>query len=213
MKVAASSLAPILRSDTQGRILARLFEDPDAEHTLTDLAHGAGTSFPTAQREINRALAAEIVTERRVGPARLVRANAVHPLFDALRQLLLATYGPPAVVAREFAGLDGARAVLLFGSWAARYAGQPGRAPNDVDVLVLGDADRDAVDDAAERAERQIGLPVQATVRSLAQWRKEQESFITEVKKRPLIPVLVDEQDAGLLGELDRLTGQHPVTR
>ena len=83
------------------------------------------------------------MTERRVGQARLIRANAAHPLFNALRQLLLATYGPPAVIVREFAGIDGARAVILFGSWAARYTGQRGRAPNDVDVLVLGDPERD----------------------------------------------------------------------
>ena len=213
MKVAASSLAPILRSDTQGRILARLFEDPDAEYTLTELAEGADTSFPTAQREINRAAEAGIVTERRVGPARLVRANAAHPLFGALRQLLVATYGPPAVIAREFTGIDGALAVILFGSWAARYAGDPGRAPNDVDVLVLGDPDRDAVDDAAERAEQQIGLPVQATVRSLDQWNRGRESFITEVKRRPLVPVLIDDQHPDLARELERLSSREPVAR
>jgi hypothetical protein len=57
-----------------------------------------------------------------------------------------------------------------------------GRAPNDIDVLVIGDADRDVVDDAAGRAERQIGLPVQATVRTRAQWETQRESFIREVR-------------------------------
>jgi len=214
MKVAASSLAPVLRSDTQGRILARLFDDPDTEYTVTELAEGAGTSFPTAQREINRAVEAGIAIERRVGQARLVRANAAHPLFGAMRQLLVATYGPPAVIGREFAHIDGALAVVLFGSWAARYAGDPGRAPNDIDVLVLGDPDRDAVDDAAERAERQIGLPVQATVRSLGQWNRGRESFITEVKRRPLVPVLVDEeQHPDLARELERLSTRDRVPR
>ena len=74
--------------------------------------------------------------------------------------------GPDAFVAEDFAGIEGAAAVLLFGSWAARYLGEPGRAPNDIDVLVIGEPDRDAVDDAAKRAERRIGLPVQATVRT-----------------------------------------------
>jgi predicted nucleotidyltransferase len=212
MKVAVPSLAPILRSDTQGRILARLFGDPEAEYTLTDLADGADTSFPTTQREVNRAEQAGIVTVRRVGPARLVRANSAHPLFKPLRQLLLATYGPPIVVARQFANIDGAAAVILFGSWAARYAGEAGRAPNDIDVLVLGEADRDAVDDAADRAEREIGLPVQATVRSLDQWRRARESFITEVKQRPLVPVLVDEGHPDLGRELQALPAKPEET-
>lgn len=83
---------------------------------------------------------------------------------------MLSTYGPPLIVAREFRDIAGARAVILFGLWAARYMGEPGRAPNDVDVLVIGSAGLDAVDGAAGRAERTIGLPVQATVRSRSQW-------------------------------------------
>lgn len=205
MKVPAPSLAPILRSDTQGRLLARLLADPEAEYTLTSLAEWAQTSFPTVLREINRAEQAGIVTVRNVGRARLARANTDHPLFGPLRALIVATYGPPAAVAREFAELKGAHAVVLFGSWAARYRGEPGRAPNDVDVLVIGSPDHDAVDDAAERSERQIGLPVQATVRSLGQWRASRESFIREVKSRPLVTVLVEDADADVSNELERL--------
>jgi hypothetical protein len=69
---------------------------------------------------------------------------------------------------------------------------------------VIGDPDHDVVDDAAERAEREIGLPVQATIRSLAQWAAAGEGFIREVKSRPLVPVLVDD-DPELRDELHRL--------
>lgn len=125
--------------------------------------------------------------------------------------MVLSTHGPPAVVAREFQGIDGAEAVLLFGSWAARYLGQPGRAPNDIDVLVIGSPDRDAVDDAAERAERTIRLPVQATVRTRAQWEVESESFIKEVRSRPLVLVLVANDDSPLATELTQLDGVRRV--
>jgi DNA-binding Lrp family transcriptional regulator len=195
MKVPASSLAPILRSDTQGRILARLLTDPTKSYSLSELVEWADTSMPTVQREVRRAEAAGVVKTEKVGPTRLARANPDHPLFDALRRIILATYGPPAVVAREFAHIDRADAVLLFGSWAARYLGQPGRAPNDVDVLVIGTPDRDDVDDAAERAERDIGLPVQATVRSPAQWSTDHDSFIREIRSRPLLVVLAHDLD------------------
>lgn len=195
MKAPPSSLAPILRSDTQGRILARLLTDPTKSYNLSELVEWVGSSMPTVQREVRRAADAGIVETERVGPTRLVRANPDHPLFDALRQIVLATYGPPIVVAREFANIDGTDAVLLFGSWVARYLGQPGRAPNDIDVLVIGAPDRDEVDDAAERAEQAIGLPVQATVRSRAHWSTEQDSFIREIRSRPLLVVLTDDPE------------------
>ena len=134
-----------------------------------------------------------MVTEK-VGPIRFVRAGVDHPLYDSVRRIILATYGPPIVVAEEFADIEGADAVVLFGSWAARYAGEPGRAPNDIDVLVVGSADRDVVDEAAERVERRIGMPVQATVRTRSQWELSRESFIHEIKSRTMVPVLTDTE-------------------
>lgn len=146
--------------------------------------------MPTVQREVDRAEAAGIVTTEKVGPTRLVRANPTHPLYRSLQHLILATYGPPAIVAEEFADIAGAETVMLFGSWAARYRGEAGRAPRDIDVLVIGTPDRDEVDDAAERAERRIGLSVQATVRSHRQWDDANESVINEIRSRPLVVVL-----------------------
>jgi hypothetical protein len=111
------------------------------------------------------------------------------------------------VIANEFNNIEHADAVLLFASWAARYLGTPGRTPNDIDVLVIGKADRDAVDDAAARAERQIRLPVQATVRTRAQWEAQRESFIKEVRSRPLVLVLLADDDSPFANELRKLDG------
>jgi hypothetical protein len=176
--------------------LARLFADPARSYNLTELVALVGSSMPTVQREVGRAEQAGVVTSQKIGPTRLVRANPEHPLFAPLNQVIAATYGPPAAIAREFADVERAQAVVVFGSWAARYLGRPGRAPNDIDVLVIGTPDRDEVDDAAERAERVIGLPVQATVRSLDQWNEARDSFIQGVKSRPLVVVLADDDIA-----------------
>ncbi len=55
-------------------------------------------------------------------------------------------------------------------------------------------ADRDVVDDAAQRVERRIGMPVQATVRTRSQWQSARESFIREIKSRTMLPVLADAE-------------------
>ncbi|MCU0271098.1 MAG: hypothetical protein MUF83_20990, partial [Acidimicrobiales bacterium] len=74
MKVSAPSLAPMLRSDTQGRLLARILADPAREHNLTELVEWTGSSMPTVSREVDRAERAGIVRSRKTGPTRLVRA-------------------------------------------------------------------------------------------------------------------------------------------
>jgi hypothetical protein len=123
----------------------------------------------------------------------LVRANADHPLYESVRGLVLATYGPPGVLQEEFASIQGIEALFILGSWAARYSGVPGRAPNDIDVLVVGSPNRAEVHEAAERAERRIGMPVQATIRPLAKWdNRADDPFIAEIASRPIVPVLGD---------------------
>ena len=194
MKVAVPLLAPVLRSDAQGRLLALVLADPEAEHSIMALAARARTSLPTALREIDRAEDARIVRTRRVGNTRLVRADTASPLYRPYSEIILATYGPPAVLGQEFANVRGIDQILIFGSWAARYEGEPGRAPNDIDVLVVGDPDRAAVYAAAERAEERLGFPVQATIRPARVWGSDDDPFVVQLRSRPLVSVLEETE-------------------
>jgi DNA-binding transcriptional ArsR family regulator len=194
MKTAAPPLLPILRSETQGRLLALLAEDPGKSYGIRELAQLIETSPMTAHREVDRAEQAGLITSDRRGNQRLVSINADHYLYQPLRQIMLATFGVPAVVQKHFSALPGVRMVLIYGSWAARYEGVDGPAPNDVDVLVVSDSvDRDAVDDCAERAERELGIPVQVTIRTQAAWEDASDSFLGTVRSRPFL-IVVDQR-------------------
>lgn len=159
MRNVAPSLLPIFRSQGQAEILTWLTQNPDDEATITDLAGIANVPIATAHREISRLKQAGLVTIRTHGRNRLVRINSAHPAIAPLTQLLALTFGPPAVVGEEFY-LDGVQDIVIFGSWAARCAGVDGPAPNDIDVLVIGDVTMRSLFAAAARAEDRIGLPV-----------------------------------------------------
>lgn len=73
-----------------------------------------------------------------------------------LTELLAVSFGPLPVLTGLLADVDNIDEAYIYGSWAARYQGQPGSTPNDVDVLVIGNADRDELDDVAERAQRRL---------------------------------------------------------
>ena len=139
-------------------------------------------------REVSRAEDAGVVVSRRVGNTRLVRALP-SPITEPLTELLLRSFGPPQVIAEEFAPVGGIDGLYIYGSWAARYAGVPGRAPADLDVLVIGRPDRDELDDAAQRACRRLGREVNVTIRSPEWWRNGSDGFHTEVTSRPLVPI------------------------
>ena len=126
---------------------------------------------------------------------RALVSAADSPLTGPLAELLLRSFGPRQVVAEELAGVAGIESAFLFGSWAARYRGQPGRPPGDIDVLVIGDPDRDDLDEAAQRAGARLATEVNVTIRSPRWWREGGDGFHAEVTGRRLVPVF-DEPNA-----------------
>jgi predicted nucleotidyltransferase len=187
---------PIFRSRLQGELLAQVLTRPAGEQSLTELAARVGGSVASVQREAERLEQAAIFVSRRVGRSRLVSANTRSPVYEPLARLVLISFGPALVVGEELAGVEGITEAYLFGSWAARYQGISGQAPADLDVLVVGSPDRDAVHDAVLRAERRLGMPVNATVRSQHAWEEEAEGFIRTVKAGPLVAVEVGAEPA-----------------
>jgi predicted nucleotidyltransferase len=192
MQASPPPLLPLLRSKLQAELLTLVLLTPGREWTLTELAGRIGASVSSAQREAARAEQTGVISSRRLGNTRLVTA-ADSPLTGPLAELLLRSFGARHVLAEELAGLDGIEAVYLFGSWAARYEGQQGRAPADLDVLVIGRPDRDALDGAAQRAGARLAREVNVTIRSPQWWREGGDSFHAEVTRRPLVPVLEPE--------------------
>jgi predicted nucleotidyltransferase len=219
MQVQAPPLLPLLRSRLQAEILTTVLLSPGREWSLTELAQRVGASVATAQREVARAEQAGVVSSRRMGSTRLVTA-ASSPLTEPLTELLLRSFGPRQVVAEEVAGVAGVERVYLFGSWAARYAGVAGRAPADVDVLVIGAPDRDELDEAVQRAAARLAREVNPTIRSASWWQHGDDGFHTEVTSRPLVLVwdaAVDHQADGNAAVVDDQTvheaGRQPAAQ
>lgn len=187
MRSSAPPLLPILRSHTQGRILAAVLLHPDREVMTSDLARELRVPMSTASAEVGRLVDAGILSSRRLGRSVLLRANPKSRLVPPLTQLLAMTYGPRDAIAEEFAGIGDA--VVIFGSWAAREHGSPGKEPGDVDVLVLGSVSRPEVYDAAARVEERVGFPVNPVVRPLTAWDDAGDPLVDEIRTKPYVVV------------------------
>lgn len=187
-KQPAPSLLPILRSQQQGEILTLLLSNPDLELSLTQIATKAGVPHPSVYREVQRAEQAGLVTTRKVGNTRLVRADTASPYYAGLAEVLTRAFGVPAVLAEVLRNVDGIAAVYIYGSWAARHAGQTGQRPvGDIDVLVLGGPDRDQLYAALSTAEERLGRPVQAAIREPAWLESGTGAFHDTVTSRPML--------------------------
>jgi predicted nucleotidyltransferase len=189
VRTPASALLPVFRSRLQGEVLALLMGDPAREWTLEQLAATTGQPYQTVASEVRRLARGDLLLSRTVGRSKLVRANESSPYFRPLSQLVLMSFGPPLVVAEEFGALASVESVVIFGSWAARYAGDRGPAPHDVDVLLIGSPDRDAAYEAARRAQERLGREVNVTVRSHDQWLNADDTFTRQLRQSPQLAV------------------------
>jgi predicted nucleotidyltransferase len=170
-------------------LLTWLLLHPDEEFGISDLARRLDVPLSTLHREVARLDDSGLITGRTLGRNRLVRANPSHPATPSLSRLLEITFGPVVVIAEEFADL-GADEVMIFGSWAARYDGETGPPPRDIDVLVIGTVNRADLYDAADRAQARLGMPVNPVVRTPSEWTAASDPLVAQIRSAARLPVL-----------------------
>jgi hypothetical protein len=179
--------APIFRTETQARLLEALCLHTDQTWTLASLARSLGVSPSSLHPEIHRLEEAGLLTATAVGRSRVLSIDQTHPVVKPLTEILDYLYGPGVVIAEEFGPISEIELLLIFGSWAARHNGEPGPPPHDIDVLVVGTAERAEIYAAADRAQVRIGLPVNPVLASRRRWQAASDALIRQIKASPTI--------------------------
>jgi len=189
MRSKAPALFPVFRSRAQAEILSATLLHPEREQTITDLARRLRIPLATVSDEVARLLGADLFTVRKVGRSNLLRPNGDNRVVAPLTEIVLATMGPHLVVQEAFAGLAGVARLLIYGSWAARYHGEAGPPPNDLDVLLVGTPNRAEVYEVAEAVEQRTGLPVHPVIASARRWNDDTDPLMRQIKAHPRIEV------------------------
>ncbi|OFE17424.1 hypothetical protein BA895_16585 [Humibacillus sp. DSM 29435] len=190
MKEPSPVLLPLLRSRAQVDMIAWIMLHPDQESSLVEIGRAVGVPGPTVTREVNRLAEAGLVRQVRRGNQRLVRAETENVVFGPLAALMAVTFGPVSVLRGLMADVAGVREAWIYGSWAARYAQQPDPVPGDIDVLVVGTADPDVLDEVAAAAGKRLGREVNVRRVRPAAWHKaEADPFKSTVTSRPMVPL------------------------
>ena len=188
MRTAAPTLLPLFRSEGQARLLTHIYlaySRPDAP--LAEVARDLGLDPGGVAREATRLEQAGLITSTRVGRQRHVRANTDSPYFQPLRDLLARAYGPPRLIGCALAQLEEIERALIYGSWAARFHGQPGPPPNDIDVLVVGGPQRRLLARCVRELSEQLGLEIDPHVVSPSDYERGASGFLRTIKKGPLV--------------------------
>lgn len=189
MRTPAPAVLPIYRSDLQARLLLHLLTS-DRGDSASDLARITGAPAPTVHREVTRLAAAGLLRSEQRGRTILYRADEENPAVAPLRQLVLISHGPVELLRTALADVPGVVVAKVFGSWAARAAGEPGPSPGDVDLLVVGAVDRRRLFAELADLEVRVGRPINPTVLSEERWARSQDPLVDEVRSRPTIDIV-----------------------
>lgn len=189
-----SVLAPVLRSETQARLLAALLLQAGREASIADLARETGADSGNLHAEVERLVTAGVLADRRVGRTRLLRATD-SPLTRPLADLLSLGYGPKPALENALRGVAGVDHAFIGGSWAARYDGENGPFPHDIDVIIVGTPNRDDVTDIVVDTVQAMGHDAQVIFRTPSAWNEASDAFTRTAKVAPLVELAIGAED------------------
>lgn len=202
VSVERPALLPLLRSRNQLRLLATLLLAPTRRYTISELAEETGIPQPSVSREVANLLSTSVLmasTDRR---RKVVQANTGSAIYPELASLLLKTVGPKVVLETALEGVRDVDEAYIYGSWAARYVGEPGSEPQDIDLLIVGTPAVQDIRRRADVASEQLGRDVNVTVLSPSEWSAATSGFVSHVRGSPLVALDIVASD-----ESQRLPG------
>lgn len=189
MRTSPPPALPIFRSDLQARLLAAVLLNDGEPLTARELIERTDAKPPTLHRELTRLEQAGLIQHDRVGNAKRYVAATDSPLHEPLRELLERTLGIEPLLRQRLEGVKGVNAAAIFGSWAAGKTDEG----SDIDLLVVGDMDRDdllsSVREVEAQAHREIDITAYRTD-EFARRRDAGSGFLRTVLRGPLIELV-----------------------
>lgn len=191
------NLLYLLFPQVRAELFRLLFSDAAREVHVRDLERQSGLNVKTVQAELEKLAQADLVASRRDGNRRYFRANASHPLFPDLQQLVLKTAGLRDVLAVALAKVKGVEVAFVFGSLASGSS----KAASDVDLLIIGNAGLRALAPVLRPATKQLGREINPVTLTAAEFKKGRvkNPFLVDVLGKPKLFV------KGNANELERL--------
>lgn len=191
-----SRLGDALFTETQQQVLALLYGQPGRSFYTKEILRATGMGVATIKRELERMLAAGILTMKKIGNQHHYQANPQCPIFEELVGIVKKTIGVTAVLRQALEPLaEKIDRAFVFGSFASGKE-QPG---SDIDLLVVGDVAFGEVVAAVYDTQEILGREINPKVFNKKEWqkmRKESDVFIENVLAAPRLDVIGGDDES-----------------
>jgi DNA-binding MarR family transcriptional regulator len=189
-------LGSVLFTNTQQRVLACLFGQPERSYFANELINLTGAGSGAVQRELKRLSESGLVTSEMRGNQRHFQANPRSPIFQELTQIVQKTFGLAHPIREALAVYrEAIRCAFIFGSIAKKQD----TATSDIDLFVISDMLSYAnLVNQLLGTEVRLGRGINTTIYTEADVRQRLQdgnAFLTRVLNQPKIWIIGSESD------------------
>lgn len=181
------------KSKIRKKIILAFVYNRGKDFYLSEIARMVKTSAGTAQRELNRLMAQDLITFRKRGNLNIYRLNESYSLLDEIESIVRKTIGIEAQLENELSKLSGVRFAFIFGS----YAKGGFKSDSDIDLFIIGRPDEDDVFKVVQKVEDAVGREIN--------YRLDDETGFAEKSNTSSLYLEILESPLMLVGKEDEL--------
>lgn len=187
-----SKLGSALFTTTQQKVLGLLYGQPKKSFYTNEIIKSTGMGVATIKRELDKMVAAGILTMTKIGNQHHYQANPECPIYHDLLSICEKTFGLKDVLCQELAPLSNNIVwAFIFGSLASTKES----SSSDIDLLIIGDVDYSTVVEVLYLTQEKLGREINPKLYSEDEWselKKNNDAFIKEIFDKPRINVIGD---------------------
>lgn len=189
----------LLSSKVRAEIFRLLFGPACGDFHVRELERRTGLSYATVRQELMKLTRLGVVEPRKDGNRTYYRANATHPLYPDIGNLVLKTSGLTDILREALEGAPDINLAFVFGSIASGTA----KAQSDIDLMVIGTTGLRLLSKLLSGLEVKLGRelnPHVLTPEEFARRAREHDHFITAVLRSPRVFIVGGEDELTKLG-------------
>jgi uncharacterized protein len=192
-----NQISDALFTETQQKVLGLLYGQPERSFYTNEILRLTGMGVATIKRELDRMLAAGVLSMTRIGNQHHYQANPQCPVYAELLGIVKKTFGVTEILRLALQPLaEKIEQAFVFGSVASGKE----TAASDIDLLIIGEAGFAEVVSALYPAQTTLGREVNPKIYRRKEWTRMQnakDAFVTEVMTKPRMDVIGGGDESG----------------
>lgn len=190
-----SLLSNSLFTTTQQKVLAIVYGQPHRSFYTKEIIRISKMGVATIKRELDRMLAAGVLTMEKIGNQHHYQANPDCPIYEEISSIVRKTFGIADVIKSVFIPInDKIKKVFIFGSVASGKES----SNSDIDLLVVGTIGFSELVQLLYPLQETLGREINPKLYTLKDWTALLESddlFAKEIMTKPQIQVFGEDHE------------------